>query len=165
MYGDIYRWLVEEGTRNGGAGHVASCKNQKWVERKATGEWCSSSKDKMIAMLEAVKQIRKIKPKETNIWSESSKNCMRYIVWKILRVFKYLQHIFKKIFSKWQKIFNTAALLSAQVYTCLLVQSVKRLSLPRLYSTCCHVELWSYNSWLATALTTHIKLFFVKSNS
>ena len=56
--------LVEEGTRNGGVGYVASYKSQKWVGRKATGERCSSYKAEMITMLETVKLIREIKPKK-----------------------------------------------------------------------------------------------------
>ena len=62
---------VEERTKNGGAGYVASFKNQKWVERKATGERCSLYKAEMMAMLEAVKLIKEIKPKKANIWTDS----------------------------------------------------------------------------------------------
>ena len=71
MYGDTTNDSVEEGTRNGGAGYVVSYKNQKWVGRKATGEWCSSYKIEMIVMLETVKLIREIKTKKTNVWTDS----------------------------------------------------------------------------------------------
>ena len=50
-------------------GYVASFKNQKWVARNATGEWCSSYKAVMIAMLEAVTD----KTKKDNIWTNKEK--------------------------------------------------------------------------------------------